>query len=90
MDNKPIVNKEAKLLLTPVNEFIAIIQKRYNQSPNSLSAGGFREVLKMAEQFITAEASFTNAAYTAGYEQAINDLRNVKKVEPQNEESSNE
>lgn len=85
MESESVINEAKPPVLTPVNEFITIIQKRYNSSPNSLAAGGYREVLKMAEQFTSAEVAFANAAYTAGYEQAINDIRKAKQVEPQNE-----
>ena len=85
MELNTIVNTEAKEVLTPVNEFISIIRSRYNSSPNSLAAGGYREVLKMAEQFVNAEIAFSSAAYTAGYEQAIQDIRDAKNIEPQNE-----
>jgi hypothetical protein len=90
MESEPVINQPTEAVLTPVNEFLSIIQKRYNSSPNSLAAGGYREVLKMAEQFTNAEAAFANAAYTAGYEQAINDIRNAKQIEPQNEGGSND
>jgi hypothetical protein len=85
MQDETLINEEKPPLLTPVNEFLTIIQKRYNSGPNSLAAGGYREVLKMAEQFIQAEAAFANAAYTAGYEKAIEDIRNAKNIEPRNE-----
>lgn len=85
METDSVINEQKPPLLTPVNEFLSIIQKRYNQSPNSLAAGGYREVLKMAEQFVNAESAFANAAYTAGYEKAIEDIRNAKNIEPQNE-----
>lgn len=85
MESDSVINQPTEAVLTPVNEFLSIIQKRYNSSPNSLAAGGYREVLKMAEQFTSAEAAFANAAYTAGYEQAINDIRNAKNIEPQND-----
>jgi hypothetical protein len=85
METESVINQPIEVLLTPVNEFLSIIQKRYNSSPNSLAAGGYREVLKMSEKFISAEVAFANAAYTAGYEQAINDIRNAQKVKPQNE-----
>lgn len=88
METESVINEEKPPLLTPVNEFLSIIQKRYNGSPNALSAAGFREVLKMAEQFIQAEAAFANAAYTAGYEKAIEDIRNAKNIEPQNEKEN--
>lgn len=81
METDSVINEQKPPLLTPVNEFLSIIQKRYNQSPNSLAAGGYREVLKMAEQFVSAESAFANAAYTAGYEKAIEDIRNAKNVE---------
>ena len=85
METDSVINQPIEAMLTPVNEFLSIIQKRYNSSPNSLASGGYREVLKMSEQFISAEAAFANAAYTAGYEQAINDIRNAQQVKPQNE-----
>jgi hypothetical protein len=85
MQDKTIINEETRQVLTPVNEFLAIIHKRYNSSPNSLASAGYREVLKMAEEFIKAESSFMNAAFTAGYEKAFEDLKNHNKTEPQNE-----
>ena len=88
MESESVINEAKPPVLTPVNEFLTIIQKRYNSSPNSLAAGGYREVLKMAEQFTSAEHAFANAAYTAGYEQAINDIRNAKNIEPQNDENN--
>jgi hypothetical protein len=84
MEPDSVINEEKRTVLTPVNEFLALIQQRYNWNPNSLAAGGYREVLKLGEQFIEAERSFMNAAYTAGYEQAFEDLKNHNK-EPQNE-----
>ena len=90
METESVINEAKPPVLTPVNEFLTIIQKRYNSSPNSLASGGYREVLKMSDQFISAEAAFANAAYTAGYEQAINDIRNAQQVKPENEGGSNE
>ena len=87
MEIDSVINEAKPPVLTPVNEFLAIIQKKYNSSPNSLAAGGYREVLKMAEQFINAEVAFANAAYTAGYEQAITDIREAQQVKPENEGS---
>jgi hypothetical protein len=85
MEPIPVINEVKQAQLTPVNEFMLIIQKRYNSSPNSLAAAGYREVMKMAEDFLSAERQFMNAAFTAGYEQAFDDLRNHNKTEPQNE-----
>jgi hypothetical protein len=88
METDPLINEPKQAVLTPVNEFLSIIQKRYNSSPNSLAAGGYREVLKMAEQFTSAEVAFANAAYTAGYEQAIADIREAQQVKPENEKEA--
>ena len=90
METESVINEKTPPLLTPVNEFLSIIQKRYNSSPNSLASAGYREVLKLAEQFVNAESAFANAAYTAGYEKAIEDIRNAKNIEPQNEGGLNE
>jgi hypothetical protein len=79
MEPDSVINEEKRTVLTPVNEFLALIQQRYNWNPNSLAAGGYREVLKLGEQFIEAERSFMNAAYMAGYEQAFEDLKKVNK-----------
>ena len=88
MEFQTIINTEKKDVLTPVNEFISIIRSRYNSNPNSLASSGYREILKMADQFVNAEIAFTSAAYTAGYEQAIDDIRKAKNIEPQNEDEA--
>jgi hypothetical protein len=85
MEQQTIINEQAPNVLTPVNEFLAIIHKRYNSSPNSLASAGYREVLKMAEEFIKAESAFMSAAFTAGYEKAFEDLKNHNSSEPQDE-----
>lgn len=85
MEPIPVINEAKPSQLTPVNEFLLIIQKRYNSSPNSLAAAGYREVLKMAEDFLSAEHKCLTAAYSAGYEMAFNELRESLTKKPENE-----
>jgi hypothetical protein len=85
MEPISVINEPKPPQLTPVNEFLLIIQKRYNSSPNSLAAAGYREVLKMAEKFLSAEHECLTAAYSAGYEMAFNELRETLTKKPENE-----
>ena len=85
MEPIPVINEAKPPQLTPVNEFLLIIQKRYNSSPNSLAAAGYREVLKMAEKFLSAEHQCITAAYSAGYEMAFNELKETLTNKPENE-----
>jgi hypothetical protein len=89
MEQQTIINEQAPKVLSPVNEFLTIIKKRYNSSPNSLAAAGYREVLKMAEDFLNAEHQCLTAAYSAGYETALNELRENLINKPKNEADTN-
>ncbi len=46
MQDETLINEEKPPLLTPVNEFLTIMQKRYNSGPNSLAAGGYRQIFR--------------------------------------------
>jgi len=84
MESDSVTNEKKPAVLTPMGNLFATINLRYNSNPNSLASGGYREILKMREQFQTMEGQFMNAAYTMGYEKAIEDIREAQKTEPEN------
>jgi hypothetical protein len=84
MEPDTVINEKKSVVLTPLVELFSVINQRYNSNPNSLAGGGYREILKMREQFERMEGQFMNAAYTMGYEKAIEDIREAKQIKPEN------